>query len=64
MTEKKIIIKRCRDICSRNNKKDSEDIIKKEYPGCSVTIDMTYSEGGCAKMFMGMMLYKNLNISF
>ena len=61
--EEKAIIKRCRDICNRNNKEDSINLIKKEYPGCAVTITMDTYHGGM-KQFMGMMMYKDFNISF
>ena len=62
--EKTAIIKRCREICNKNNAKDSEALIKKEYNGCCVDVDMTYSKCGRMKMFTGLMLYKSFNIIF
>ena len=64
--EKEAIIKRCRDICRKNNKKDSINLIEKEYNGCAVSITMDYDivNGHSMKQFMGMLLWKNFDISF
>ncbi len=64
--EKEAIIKRCRDICRGNNKKDSIDLIRKEYDGCAIAIIMDYTiiNGHSMKQFMGMLLWKNFDISF
>lgn len=64
LTKKEIAVrKKCRAVCNKNNKEDSITAIKKEYPGCSVLIDMTPLDRGM-KMFMGLILWRNVDVSF
>ena len=64
LTKEEIAIRdKCRDICERNNKEDAIDKIRREYPGCLVTIEMKHGPRGM-KMFMGLILYSNVDVSF
>ena len=64
--EEKQIMKKCIDICNRNNHDNSAKLIEKEYPGCVVSLHFDYHHyaGQTMKQFMGMMMWKNFFITF
>ncbi len=67
LTEEELAIrKKCRNICNFNDKEDSIKLIEEEYPGCAVSIAMNYSfcRGYKIKQFMGMFLWRNVDIFF
>jgi len=61
---KKEIEKDLIDICNRNNKENAIELIEEKYRGCAVTLSYHYSKDRLSKMFMGMFLWKNFDISF
>lgn len=64
MTKKELEVRnKCRNICNCNNKEQSEKLIKKEFSGCAVTVDMQYGGQGL-KMYMGMIMWENISVSF
>jgi hypothetical protein len=66
-TEEEIEIeKKCRNICIAHSKVVAVEKIKEAFPGCCVDICMTYDRSGghTQKQFMGMMMWKNFNLSF
>lgn len=54
---------RCTEICNTVDETTAVAMIKEEFKGCSVKIKMTYGDRG-QKMFMGMMLWEDINIDF
>lgn len=52
------------NICNRNNKETALKLIKEKYVDCSVDLDYHYSNDRRQKMFMGMFLWEDFNISF
>ena len=68
MNKKELQVRnKCRDICNSNDKEHSLTLIKKEFPGCAIDITFSYQDmkyGQKHKIYMGMIMWEDVNISF
>ena len=68
MNKKELKVRnKCRDICNSNDKGHSLTLIKKEFPGSAITVSFSYQDiqnGHKHKMYMGMIMWEDVNISF
>jgi len=54
---------RCKAIRRSVDQTTAETMIKEEFKGCAVQVCMDYGSGG-QKMFMGMMMWEDIDINF
>ena len=66
MTDKELEVRnKCRDICNRNNKEKALTLIKQEFSGCCVSLSYHYGKQGMNEyMYMGMIMWQDISISF